>query len=94
MVILNNKFCRIIDQKCKICNRNEDWTSCTKESYFGTNCKDECFICPGGCNINGKCLNDTYCIDDTFYVYDCDEPCSNIDPKWKFLIGIKSVHLV
>ena len=54
------------------CNRNEECTSCTNESNIGTNCTDECFNCLGGCDINGKCLNDKYCIDDTFYGDGCD----------------------
>ena len=57
-------MCTDICYQCGKCYRNGDCFECKNDSFYGKECKDKCFECPGGCENNGKfkdqehnCLN-------------------------------------
>ena len=40
---------------CKNCTRKGKCINCFKEKYYGDDCADSCYNCPGNCSMNGTC---------------------------------------
>ena len=67
------------DNNCKTCNRKGICLTCNTNTSFGEKCDKTCDLCPGekGCNIIGKCLNETEnCKGERYFGEKCDEKCS------------------
>ena len=66
--------------KCLRCDRNQHCLECIDKEFYGNNCSNSCANCPpGGCDINGICVDDkSLCDDDTLTGPSCDYPCFDL----------------
>ena len=73
----------LYDNNCKRCDRSYHCTECINKTFFGQECKTDCFNCPGDpgiCDINGVCNDtDTPCDNDSFTGDNCKKPCTEIN---------------
>ena len=69
-----------IYDNCRNCTRDNTCLECFNRTYYGDECKDECFQCPGDpgyCYINGTCEDETgICDDDTLTGPFCNVSCN------------------
>ena len=78
------KKCIDINSNCLKCNRTRNCYLC-KDHFFGTECNDDCSVCPDGlCYNSGECKDPHgNCKDNATYGPDCKDPCTNIDGNCK-----------
>ena len=79
----DEKCMDLYDKNCKRCDRKRICLECDNRTYYGNECRDKCFNCPGNpgyCNISGICDNqDDLCDDPSFTGEKCNKPCTDID---------------
>ena len=78
-----NISCSKKSENCNRCDRNFRCIECFNKSFYGDNCTDECFNCPGDtdelCEIDGTCFDsDSPCRNDNMTGLSCNESCLNI----------------
>ena len=62
-----NTLCNVTYDNCFRCNRSNLCHECINKEFYGPFCNYSCKNCPGECDINGICVNNTNnCDDDTF----------------------------
>ena len=73
-----NQLCSDRKDNCLQCNRTGACTSCKINTFYDINCTSPCDECPGGCHINGTCLNESEnCNNASFYGPMCQDLCSD-----------------
>ena len=80
-----NESCLNISDNCDRCNRDYECVECFNKTYYGNNCTNECFNCPGKpnedfCYINGTCYDSqTLCDNNTMTGPGCNISCDSIN---------------